>query len=168
MRLRLVFSLHGPKQEVPDWPNKDFDFVPVMDRITSLLKAECPEFDYVVSLANGPDQAKQIVAEDGADAVDGYIVYQMNCWNQVVQTIAATGKPVLYADFQYAGSGGFLVYNAAFLRAGAANVGFVASSKVRDLVEAVRCFGCVGRGAAPAEFVRAVDEIGRASCRERV
>jgi hypothetical protein len=159
MRLRLVYSLHGPKQEVPDWPNKGFDFVPVMDRITSLLKAECPEFDYVVSLANGPDQAKQIVAEDGADAVDGYIVYQMNCWNQVVQTIAATGKPVLYADFQYAGSGGFLVYNAAFLRAGAANVGFVASSKVRDLVEAVRCFGCVGRGAAPGEFVHAVDAV---------
>ena len=40
----------------------------------------------------------------------------MNAWNQVVQTIATTGKPVLYADFQFGGSGGFLVYTAAFAK----------------------------------------------------
>ncbi len=54
-------------------------------------------------------------------------VFQLNCWNQVVQTVAAAGKPTLFADFQYGGSGGFLVYTAGFLRRKAANVGFVAS-----------------------------------------
>ena len=60
-----------------------------------------------------------------SETIDGYLVWQMNCWNRVVQTMAASGKPVLYADFQFGGSGGFLVYNAGFLRAQAPNVGFV-------------------------------------------
>ena len=53
--------------------------------------------------------AEAILAADGA-GVDGYVVVQLNCWNRVVQPIAASGKPTLYADFQYGGSGGFLVY----------------------------------------------------------
>ena len=65
----------------------------------------------------------------------------MNAWNRVVQTIAASGKPTLYADFQYGGSGGFLVYTAGFLRAKTPNVGFVASSRMEDLVAAVRASG---------------------------
>ena len=48
--------------------------------------------------------------------------------------MATSGKPVLYADFQFGGSGGFLVYTAAFLRGHAPNVGFVASSDINDLV----------------------------------
>ena len=60
----------------------------------------------------------------------------MNCWNRVVQTMAASGKPVLYADFQFAGSGGFLVYTAGFLRPARATS---ASSPPRfeDMVAAV-------------------------------
>ena len=65
-------------------------------------------------MATGPEDAEKIVAED-KNNVDGYIVYQMNCWNQVIQTIAETGKPVLYVDFQFGGSGGFLVYNSLIL-----------------------------------------------------
>jgi hypothetical protein len=60
--------------------------------------------------------------------VDGYLVYQMNNWPRVVQTIATSGKPVLYADFTYAGTGGFLTYNAALLRIPSSNVSFVSSS----------------------------------------
>src|SRR4030042_740006 len=74
-------------------------------------------------------QAKKTLEADKAGDVDGYIVYQMNCWNRVAQTMATSGKPVLYADFQYAGSGGFLVYTAGFLREGRSNLGFVASSR---------------------------------------
>ena len=78
--------------------------------------ASCGEF--VTALANGEEQAKKILEADGtAGGIDGYLVYQMNCWNRVVQTMATSGKPVLYADFQYGGSGGFLVYTAGFLRA---------------------------------------------------
>ncbi|MBN1562190.1 hypothetical protein JW998_18190 [candidate division KSB1 bacterium] len=71
---------------------------------------------------------------------DIIIVYQMNCWNRVVQTIATSGKPVLYADLQFGGSGGLLVYTAAFLRSKTPNVGYVASSEMDDLVDAVKCF----------------------------
>ena len=83
----------------------------------------------------------------------------MNAWNQVVQTIAKAGKPTLYVDFQYGGSGGFLVYMAGFLRSQAANVGFVASSRFEDLVEAVKCFDVVRKGGSPAEFVAATAKV---------
>ena len=60
----------------------------------------------------------------------------MNCWNRVVQTLATSGKPVLYADFQFGGSGGFLVYNAAFLRA-RRPMSVRRLLQMKDLVEAV-------------------------------
>ena len=160
-RVRVVYSLHGPQQEGPDWPNKGFDFVPVMDRINAELGRRLPEFEFLPTLATGPEQADKIVVEDKASPVDGYLVYQMNCWNRVVQTIAATGKPVLYADFQYGGSGGFLVYTAAFLRAGTPNLGFVASSRTDDLIAAVKCFDVVRRGGSPADFAAATARVRR-------
>jgi hypothetical protein len=153
IRIRIVYALHAPVQPGPDWPNQGFDFRPVMDRVQRELSRRCRGFEFVTAQASGPEQARQILEADrAAGNVDGYLVYQMNCWNQVVQTFAASGKPVLYADFQYGGSGGFLVYNAAFLRQRAPNVGFVASSNLRDLAEAVRCFALVkqgGRACAP-------------------
>ena len=140
-RIRIVYALHGEKQTGPDWPNKGFDFKPVMERINRELDRRCKGFEFVVSLATGEEQAKQILAADqSAGGIDGYLVYQMNCWNRVVQTLATSGKPVLYADFQFGGSGGFLVYNAAFLRGQAPNVGFVASSDNKDQAEPVNCF----------------------------
>ena len=158
-RIRVVYSLHEPKQTRPDWPNKDFDFVPVMNRINTELANRCKDFEFVTSLAAGEEQAKKIVAEDKSAAIDGYLVYQMNCWNRVVQTIAATGKPVLYADFQFGGSGGFLVYNAGFLRSKAPNVGFVASSQIKDVAEAVKCFKVVKGGGSVSDFVAATAQV---------
>jgi len=159
VRVRIIYSLHAPKQPGPDWPNTGFDFVPVMERIGGELAKRCPGFEFVSSMAQGPDQARKILEEDAAAAVDGYLVYQMNCWNRVVQTIAGSGKPVLYADFQFAGSGGFLVYTAGFLRSKAANVGFVASSNIDDVAEAVKCFALVKKGGSAAEFVAATARL---------
>jgi hypothetical protein len=151
-RIRIIYSLHAAKQPGPDWPNKDFDFGPVMERINNTLAKECPGYEFVSSLATGPEQAKQILEGDKSGAIDGYLVYQMNCWNRVVQTIADSGKPVLYADFQYGGSGGFLVYTAGFLRQKASNVGFVASSRMEDLVQAVKCFAQVKKSGSATDF----------------
>jgi hypothetical protein len=159
-RIRVVYALHGAQQEGADWPNKGFDFRPHMERINNELAAKCKGFEFLSSLANGPEPAKKILAEDqAAGNIDGYLVYQMNCWNQVVQTFAASGKPVLYADFQFGGSGGFLVYNAAFLRSNTSNVGFVASSRIKDLVDAVKCFSVVKKGGTPREFVTATARL---------
>ncbi len=157
-RIRIIYSLHAVKQPRPDWPNIGFDFAPHMDRINAELARRCEGFEFLRSTATGPDQAQAILEKDKDAAIDGYLVYQMNCWNRVVQTIADSGKPVLYADFQYGGSGGFLVYNAAFLRANTGNVGFVASSKIEDLAAAVSCFRTVKRSCSPANFAAAVKQ----------
>jgi len=159
MRIRIVYALHAPVQPGPDWPNVGFDFKPVMEKTNAGLARECPQFEFVSSMATGPEQAQKILDEDKSGAIGGYLVMQLNCWNQVVQTIAKSGKPVLYVDFQYGGSGGFLVYTAAFLRAQAANVGFVASSRFEDLVEAVKCFDIVRKGGAAAQFAHATTRV---------
>ena len=159
VRIRIVYSLHAAEQPAPDWPNKGFDFRPVMERFNKELSERCPGFEFVTSLATGPDQAKKILDEDKSSAIDGYLVFQMNCWNQVVQTMATSGKPALYADFKYAGSGGFLVYTAGFLRSGTANVGFVASSRIEDLAEAVKCFEVVKKGGSVSDFVAATARV---------
>ena len=160
IRVRIVYSLHGSKQNQPDWPNKGFDFVPVMDHINSELRRHCKGFEFMSSEASGEEQAKTILQSDKvAGNIDGYVVYQMNCWNRVVQTLAGSGKPVLYADFQFGGSGGFLVYNAAFLRSGTPNVGFVASSHLKDLIEAVKCFEVLKKGGSASDFVTATNRL---------
>ncbi|MCY3024448.1 MAG: hypothetical protein NTW87_36195 [Planctomycetota bacterium] len=158
-RIRIVYSLHAEKQPGPDWPNVGFDFGPAMARINKELADKCEDFEFVTSMAKGPEEAKKIVDGDKDAGIDGYLVYQMNCWNRVVQPLAATGKPVLYADFQYGGSGGFLVYTAAFLRAKTPNVGFVASSEMKDLVKAVRCFSVVKKGGSAADFAAATARV---------
>ncbi len=159
MRIRIVYSLHAPVQPGPDWPNKGFDFRPVVERFNAGLVKQCPGFEFVSSMATGPEHAQKILDDDKSVGVDGYVVMQMNCWNRVVQTMATSGKPVLYVDFQYAGSGGFLVYTAGFLRSQAPNVGFVASSRFEDLVEAVKCFEIVGKGGSTADFVAATAQV---------
>jgi len=158
-RVRIIYSLHAVKQPGPDWPNVGFDFAPVMERINSELANRCPGFEFVASLAAGPEQAQKILDADKSANIDGYLVYQMNAWNRVVQTIATSGKPVLYADFQYGGSGGFLVYMADFIRKQTPNVGFVASSRIEDLAEAVKCFDLVKKGGSLSSFVAATAKV---------
>jgi hypothetical protein len=140
LRIRIIYALHGPKQEVPDWPNVGFNFVPVMDRTNAALANRFKDITFLPVMATGEEQAQKILETDKGKDMDGYIVYQMNCWNRVVQTMVKAEKPVLYADFQYAGSGGFLVYTAGLLREGLPNLGFVASSRMEDLFAAVKCF----------------------------
>jgi hypothetical protein len=159
LKIRVVYALHGPQQEGPDWPNKGFDFVPVMDRINAELARRCPECEFIPTLATGPEQSEKIAAGDKDGAVDGYLVYQMNCWNRVAQVLAKTDKPVLYADFQFGGSGGMLVYSAAFLRAKTRNLGFIASSNIGDLAEAVKLFAAAKAGGPGFDFAAAVTRL---------
>jgi hypothetical protein len=161
MRLRTIYSLHAEVQPGPDWPNVGFDFRPVMNGINTALADAFPNTEFIPTLATGEEDAKRILGEDDGSNIDGYIVYQMNCWNRVVQTIAGSGKPVLYADFQYAGSGGFLVYTAGFLREGAGNLGFVASSKMDDLLAAVKCFEAVKTSGKAKDFAQLTAQVRR-------
>lgn len=155
-RVRILYSLHAPVQPGPDWPNVGFDFNPVMKRMTAALAAGCPDIEFIPTMASGPDQAKAILVKDRTAKIDGYVVMQMNCWNRVVQDMVASGKPVLYADFLYAGSGGFLVYTAGFIRQKAANFGFISSAQFAHVVEAARCFSTIKH---PGEFSAQVAKV---------
>jgi hypothetical protein len=159
VRVRIIFALHAAKTPSPDWPHVGFDFQPVMDRIQAALRKGCPDFEFLTSLANGPEATKKILEGDKSANIDGYLVYQMNAWNQVVQNVVASGKPTLYADFPYGGSGGFLVYTAAFLRNKAPNFGFVSTGRLNDVVAAVKCFALVKKGGAVGDFVAATAQL---------
>jgi hypothetical protein len=159
MKIRIIYALHAAQQPGPDWPNVGFDFRPVMERINTGLAQQCPNLEFVSSLAAGAEQAQKILEADKSANIGGYLVYQMNAWNRVVQTVATSGKPVLYADFQYGGSGGFLVYMADFIRKKVPNVGFVASSRFEDLVEAVKCFEQARQGGSVTDFVAATARV---------
>jgi L-fucose isomerase-like protein len=157
-RIRVLYSLHAGVQPRPDWPNVGFDFNPVMERMTAALEAGCPGIEFIPTMAKGESQAKEILEKDKTANIDGYLVMQMNCWNKVIQTMVTSGKPVLYADFLYAGSGGFLVYTAKFIRENTTNFGFICSSKFSDVVEAARCFSTVNKADQFAQAVAKVRE----------
>ncbi|MBN1588013.1 MAG: hypothetical protein JW888_00695 [Pirellulales bacterium] len=158
-RIRIIYALHGPTQLSADWPNVGFDFRPVMAQIEAVLKRGCPNIEFVTSMATGAKQTQEILEQDKSAKIDGYLVYQMNCWNHVVQPVVTTGKPTLYADFQFGGSGGFLVYTASLLRRNTPNLGFVASSNPDDLVAAVGCFELIKKGGSVADFVAATERV---------
>jgi hypothetical protein len=159
MKIKVIYSLHSTVQNQPDWPNTGFDFAPPMEKFNSALQKNFKDIQFIPVTATGPEDAEKIVQQDKAESIDGYIVFQMNCWNRVVQTIAETGKPVLYADFQFGGSGGFLVYTAAFMKGNYPNVGFVASSKIEDLLAAVKCFGKTKETGQSKVFAKAATEV---------
>jgi len=163
LRIHVVYALHDVVQPGPDWPNVGFDFQPFMDRTTAALARAFPRWAFSASMAKGPEEAQKILDADAASPVDGYVVVQLNCWNRVVQTIAVSGKPTLYVDFQYGGSGGFLVYTADFLRKRTGNVGFVASSRPEDLVAACRAFGQAKKSGAANDFAALVASIRRSA-----
>jgi hypothetical protein len=159
MKIRILYSLHSIVQAQPDWPNMGFDFGPAMEMINKALANRFSDMEFIPTLATGPADAEKIIDLDKQEIIDGYIVYQMNCWNRVIQTVAKTGKPVLYVDFQFGGSGGFLVYNSSFLNTNSANVGFVASSRLDDMLAAVNCFKVVEKGGSSADFVNETKKI---------
>jgi len=159
-RVRLVFACFTIKQERPTWPHIGYDFAPDIERVTAALRRLCPQVEFLPAVAHGPEDAQKLLASGEADRIDGYLVFQMNNWVQVMQTIVAAGKPTLVADFIYAGSGGFLVYTAG-LRRKHKNFSVVASSKIEDLAESARCFEVLSKGGAADEFVAACDRVRR-------
>ena len=96
--------------------------------------------EFLPAVAHGPEDAQKLLAAGEADRIDGYLVYQMNNWVQVMQTdrrLRASRR--WWPISPYAGSGGFLVFTAG-LRRTHKNFSVVASSKIEDLAESARCF----------------------------
>lgn len=152
LKIRNIYSLHAIKQPKADWPNIGYNFTAFIENTNNMLRNQFPH-EFFSSLASGPEDAEKIMNADAKENIDGYIIFQMNCWNKVVHTVAKSGKPILFVDFQFGGGGGFLQWNSAFLMGNVPNIGFVASSRPQDLVAAVNCFDKIGKGGTVAEFV---------------
>jgi hypothetical protein len=156
--VRLIFACWALKQDRPTWPHIGYDFAADVERVKSTLAQFCPNVEFLPALAHGPEDAQKLLAAGDADRIDGYIVYQMNNWVQVMQTIVASGKPTIVADFPFSGSGGFLVFTAGLRRAHT-NFSVVASSNVEDLAASAKCFEVLKTGGGVAEFVAACDRV---------
>jgi hypothetical protein len=124
------------------------------------LNTGCPGIEFVQSMVNGADNTKELIAADQVEGnIDGYLLVQLNCWNQAIQQLVDTAKPVLYADFHYGGSGGFLVYTAGQLRAGAENFSHIASGNLAHLVAAANCFPLAKKTGGVKAFADGVAKI---------
>ncbi|MCL2118325.1 MAG: hypothetical protein FWH27_07870 [Planctomycetaceae bacterium] len=166
MKVRVVFALTAPVTPQPDWPHIHFDANPVMEKTMNALVADCPEIEFiptpVSSLTRAETPAAELKAEDEAKGdIDGYIVVQTNCWNPAIHPLVGTGKPVLYADFLYGGSGGFLRYTAGHLRSKADNFAHISSGNLAHLVAAAKCLP-LARTNGNGAFVDAVTKIRQA------
>jgi len=159
VRVRLVFACWALVQDRPTWPHIGHDMRPEIERVTNALREGCPEIEFLPVAAHSVEDAEKILAQHEADKIDGYLVYNMNNWIQVFHRIAASGHPMLLADFLYAGSGGFLVYGSQ-LRRKHQNFSLVASSNTDDLIAAAKCFALLKSGGVE-QFVAACDRLRR-------
>jgi len=157
-KVRVIFACWALVQDRPTWPHIGHDMRPEIERVSTALPQLCPEVEFLPTLLHSPDQATQLLEEDAKTGIDGYIVYQMNNWVQVMQPVVRSGKATIVAQYIYGGSGGFLVYTAG-LRREHPNLAVVSSSRVEDLAEAARCFRLLRSGSSPAEVA---DRIHRA------
>jgi len=155
MNIRIIFVLHEPVQPVPDWPNIGYDFTWEMNNFTSSVRKQFPKFLFLTNLAAGQEDAEKILGLERDDEIDGYIVYQMNTQNRVVQFIAKSNKPILYIDYKYSGTGRFLGSVSGFLNDNTSNVGFISSSRMEDLLAGIKCFEIISKGGSVNDFVAA-------------
>ena len=159
-RIRVIYSLHAPVQPGPDWPNVGFDFRPVMQKANQEFSATFPSIEFLPTMANGPAQAKAIIEKDKDQKIDGYIIFQLNPWLRVVQTALKTGKPTLYVDYLFAGSGGYLIFTSEILSGqNSQNFGHIASSNFDHVLQAVKCFETCND---PNQFGNAVATVRKA------
>jgi len=162
-RVRLVFS--HTTSIGPIWPNIGYDFEPRKRQIAEALVKSCPEIELLPVTAMNAPEAKKLLDEDKDKNIDGYLVSLEACWTGVPATIAASGKPTIFADDLYHGSGEWLIQNAAARRHGLKVAG-ISSSRLEDLVDAARCFAILKRPGGSAEaFLAAVNASRRKNTR---
>jgi hypothetical protein len=153
-KVRLVFT-HIPSTG-PVWPNIGYDFERRKKELAEKLTQACPNIEFLPVTVMNADQAKKVL--EGDKEVDGYLVYMVGIWTGAPQAIAAAGRPTLYVDDLYGGSGEFLIAYAAARRAGQKVAG-VSSSRIEDVAEAARCFSLLkAPGGSADAFVAACTE----------
>lgn len=139
-KVRLVFT-HIPPGS-PTWPNIGYDYEGRKTEVAAKLRQLCPGIEFLEATAQNAQDAKKILEAD--KEVDGYLVYMVGIWTGAPQTIAASGRPTIFVDDLYGGSGEFLIANASAKRSGLKVAG-VSSTNFEDVAKAVRCFECISK-----------------------
>ena len=134
-RVRLVFSHIAP--DTPTWPNIGYDYEKRKKDLTEKLQKACPDIEFLPITTLNQEEAKKMLAED--KDIDGYLVYMLGLWTRAGSTIAEAGKPVIFADDLYGGSGEFLTEYSRMKRNNWKVAG-ISSSKVEDAAKAARSF----------------------------
>jgi hypothetical protein len=138
VRIRLVFTHRSP--DLATWPYQGYDYEARKKELTSRLREACPNVEFLPATTQTEEEAKKLLAAD--EGIDGYLVYMVGLWTGAPEVIAAFGRPTLFVDDLYAGSGEFLIGYAAAKRKGL-KVAAVSSSRFEDVVEAVKSFECL-------------------------
>ncbi|HOW18281.1 MAG TPA: hypothetical protein PLC79_04525 [Phycisphaerae bacterium] len=156
-KVQLVFT-HIPSTG-PIWPNIGYDFDKRKKELTEKLVAACPGVEFMPVTIQNAAEARKLLEED--KGIDGYLVYMVGLWTGAPQIIGAAGRPTVFADDLYGGSGEFLIANAAARRAGQKVVG-VSSSRFEDVAAVARCFEVLKRpGAGVDDFMAAAEAARR-------
>ena len=137
-KVRLVFS-HIPPGS-PTWPNIGYDYEGRKKEVAESLRKACPDIEFLPVTAHNAADAKKVLESD--KEVDGYLCHMVGIWTSAPQTIAASGRPTVFVDDLYGGSGEFLVAYAAARRNGWKVAG-VSSNDFDDVVQAAKCFSCM-------------------------
>ena len=156
VKVRLVFAYHlADIQDRGDWPNKGFDFRPVIKNMTDALNAGVRGVEFIPSKAATEEDGKQIAADDGVRGdIAGYMVIQLNCWNRVVLGLADARKPMLYTCLPYGGDGGWGRYSSMLRHAGQPWFDSLSTFRFEEVVAWAGAFSCLKKGSAD-DFLRA-------------
>ena len=139
-RVRVFFT-HKPASN-PTWPNKGYDYDSRKKELLEKLQKSCTGIEFLPASAGEVKRAREILAKDKDENIDGYVVYMVGIWTGVPQEVIQTGKPTILVDDLYGGSGEFLTAYADAQRRGLKVTG-VSSSRFEDIAEAVKCFECL-------------------------
>ena len=139
-RVRVFFT-HKPSSN-PTWPNIGYDYDGRKKELLEKLQNSCTGIEFLPVTVGGVQQAKEILAKDKDENIDGYVVYMVGIWTSVPQEVMKSGKPTILVDDLYGGSGEFLTAYSEAKRLNL-NVTGVSSSRFEDVVEAVKCFECL-------------------------
>jgi len=141
VKVRLILAYPSPKK--PIWPNIGYDFDSHNREVVSGLVKGCPGVEFLRSDVMSQADAEKVVKDD--KEVDGYIIYHSGClWGKWPTLITACGKPTVFVDHLFAGSGEFLTAYGRARRSGA-KVTAVSSSRLEDIVEAAKAIEAVTR-----------------------
>jgi hypothetical protein len=137
-RIRLVFT-HIPPEN-PTWPHIGYDYEGRKKILTDKLREACPGIEFLPVTVRNREEAQKLLESDAG--VDGYLIYMIGIWTGAPQVIAGAGRPCVFVDDLYGGSGEFLVAYAA-ARRNRWKVAGVSSANFDDVVQAARSFECI-------------------------